>query len=100
MDGGPEGVLTDATASDVELLRVVGRAATLHLDRLVGEGLRGQTIENVAAHALALTAETFIRQPQRLRTHAHGLRELLSELSGPMSAVLLRWLDEALGPRL
>jgi hypothetical protein len=90
-----------STPTDGELLRLIGHAALQHLDKLVGEGLRGDAVEKLAAHAVALTARVLdlADQPERSRTHALGMWELLTALAGPVSASLLLWLDEALGSR-
>lgn len=85
--------------TDAELLRVVAHAALTHLDRLIDEGLHGTAVENVAAHALALTAPAMggHDDPSHRRSEAIGLWELLGVLTGPVSTTLMTWLDDALG---
>lgn len=89
-----------STPTDTELLRVAAHATLTHLDRLIDEGLHGAAVENVAAHALALTAPAPAPgthdDPHHRRSEAIGLWELLGVLTGPVSATLMSWLDDAL----
>ncbi|MDD7940913.1 hypothetical protein PHK61_21055 [Actinomycetospora lutea] len=84
---------------DAELLRITADAVLRNLDRLAGEGLRRDGVEQVTAHALALTSDVLDLddRPDRQRLHGRGLWELLEVLRGPVSTTLLSRLDEALG---
>jgi hypothetical protein len=88
-----------STGMDGELLRVIGHAVLLHLDRLVGEGLNPSEVARITAHALALSARPADIENDLDHWHAHGLGlcEVLTALSGPVSATLMYWLDDALG---
>ena len=49
------------TPTDGTLLRVVAHAVLAHVDRLVEEGLHVSGVDEVIAHALALTARSLDR---------------------------------------